>query len=66
MEQQKAEPAKRGEIRATSGGHGSQQCAGIRNHLFPGEQVWGSVGTELGDPTPPPHPHPHGESSKND
>lgn len=40
MEQQKAEPAKRGEIRATSGGHESQQSAGIRIHLFPGEQVW--------------------------
>lgn len=34
MEQQRAEPARKGETRATSGGHRSQQSAGIRNHLF--------------------------------
>lgn len=61
MEQHSGEPARKGEIRATSGGHRSQQSAGIRNHLFPSESVR-AVWVQHRAHT---HPH-HSERSKND
>lgn len=50
------QPARRGEITATSVGHRSQQISGIRDLLFSSESVWGLVLPAL----------PPGHSSKND